>query len=327
MLKLLKSIVLSVAILLTGTGTLMANDESLRFVTSPTASGTWYIGMGAIGKVLSDNFPQYDVTLIPGGGTTNVPRLISGDADVGIATHCVAVAGRKGLAPYKTAYPEGASSIFNLWDRSNYQIVALESSGIKDLSELKDRKNLRLAVGASGGTTEVLFRVVMEYYGITYDDIRANGGRILTNSFDDVATMAKDGQVDVFCWLGPGEAWFIVEVASSTNLKWLTISDEVAEKVADHLGLKIGELPPTYYNNRVGDGVQVLWDAAEIIVRSNLSDQAAYDLTKAISESKEDIVRANATWVTIDPSEAWKGLAYPLHPGAEKYYKEKGYMQ
>lgn len=325
MFKLIKKMMIASLVILLNTGFAVA-EESLRFVTSPTASGTWYIGMGAIGKVLTDAFSQYDVTLIPGGGATNVPRLIRGDADVGIATHCVAMASLKGLPPYKVAAPEGASSIFNLWDRANYQIIALESSGITDLSDLKNKKNLRIAVGASGGTTEVLCRIILEYYGISYDDIRRNGGRILTNSFDDVANMAKDGQIDLFCWLGPGEAWFVVEVASSTDLRWISIDQEIAEKVQARLGIKIGELPANYYDNRVGKGVTVLWDAAEIIVRSDLSEQTVYDLTKVISESKEDISRANATWKSIDPKKAWKNLAYPIHPGAAKYFKEMGYM-
>ncbi len=302
--------------------------ESLRFVTSPTASGLWYVGAGAIGKAFMDKNPGYDVTLLPGGGTTNVPRVANGSAELGLSTHCISVAALKGLPPFKEAIPEGVSGVFNMWDRANFQIIALKDSGIKDLSELKTRKNVKIGVGASGSTTEILFRLILEAYGITYDDIKQNGGKILTNNFDDVANMARDGQIDVFGWFGPGEAWFVVEVGTGVDLNWINVGAEQAKKVGDTLGIKYGPLPADYYKGKVGEGVNVLWDnAAELIVASSLSEDTVYRLTKAVCESIDDIVLANAAWKTMDPAKGWEGLAHPLHPGAAKYYKEKGYMK
>lgn len=323
--SILKNLLLSLAICLFTAS--LCSAESLRFVTSPTASGTWYIGMGAVGKAYTDMFSDADVTLLPGGGTTNVPRLASNAADVGVVTHCIAMAALKGLSPYKAAVPTGISSVFNLWDRANYQIVALADSKLKNLKDLKTMKGAKLGVGPSGSTTEIVFRMILANYGITYDDIRSNGGKILTNNFDDVANMAKDGQIDLFCWFGPGEGWFITEVSSSTDLKWLPIDADVAQKVGETLGLKLGILPKEYYKGRVGENVNVLWDAAELVVRSGLSDETVYRLTKAISEKSADIIMANAAWKGMNPAEAWKDMVYPLHPGAARYYKEKGYIK
>lgn len=304
-----------------------ASAKTLRIVTSPSASGTWYVGMGAIGKVLTDSNENLDVTLLPGGGTTNVPRIAAGAAEIGPVTHCIAMASLKGIYPYKKPVTKGVCGIFNLWDRANYQIIRLAGSKVKGLADLKTAKNVNIAVGPSGSTTEIVFRMILQFYGITYDDIRANGGKILTNNFDDVANMAKDGQLDLFCWFGPGEGWFIVEVATSTELEWVSIDKEIGRKVCDSLGMKLGTLPADYYGKRVGENVSVLWDCAEIVVNASLDDDTVYMLTKAISEGKEDIIRANAAWNGMNPAEAWKDLAYPLHPGAERYYREKGYMK
>lgn len=303
-------------------------SETLRFVTSPTASGLWYIGMGAIGKAFTDRNPGYDVVLLPGGGTTNVPRLANRSADVGVSTHSISVAALKGLPPYKSAIPSGVSGMFNMWDRANFQLIALTDSGISDLSELKTRKDLKLGVGTSGSTTEILFRMILEANGITYDDIRKNGGKILTNSFDDVANMARDNQIDMFAWFGPGEGWFITEVLTSVKLKWISVDEKAAKAVGDTLGIKYGDLNPDYYKGNVGSNVKVLWDnAAEIIVRDDMNEETVYRLTKAICEGKADIVMASAAWGTLDPAEGWKSLAHPLHPGAERYYREMGYMK
>lgn len=323
----MKAIVLATLLALTPALPASAG-ESLRFVTSPTASGLWYIGMGAIGKAFTDSNPTSDVVLLPGGGTTNVPRLANRSADVGVSTHSISVAALKGLPPYKAAIPTGVSGVFNMWDRANFQLIALTGSGISSIADLKTRKNLKLGVGTSGSTTEILFRMILEANGITYDDIRKNGGKILTNSFDDVANMARDNQIDMFAWFGPGEAWFVTEVLTSVKLKWISVDENTAKAVGDTLGIKFGDLPSDYYKGTVGPNVKVLWDnATEVIVRDDLPEETVYNLTKAICEGKDDIILSNAAWKTLDPAEGWKSLAHPLHPGAERYYREMGYMK
>ncbi len=300
---------------------------SLRFVSAANPSGTWYIGMGAIGKVYTTMNKGTDVTMLPGGGATNAPRLVSRAADVGVAENSMLTAFKVGNEPYKVPTPEGVATIINLWDRINYQIVSPESSPVKDLRDLKTMKNVTLGVGSTGGSTEKIFRNILKEYGITYDDIKANGGKIVTNSFDDIANMVKDGQIDVFVWIGPGEAWFVVDVSGSVPLKFLSIDPEIAEKVGARLGANVGTLPAEYYKGKVGPNVTTLWDTNAIVVRGDLDEDSAYALTRAIVEGKDDIALANPAWKSIDPEKAWQNVVYPLHPGAARYYQERGYMK
>lgn len=64
--------------------------------------------------------------------------------------------------------------------------------------------------------------------------------------------MVKDGQIDVFVWIGPGEAWFIVDVSGSVPLKFLSIEPGIAKKVAAILGCNVGTLPAEFYKGKVG---------------------------------------------------------------------------
>ena len=187
-------------------------------------------------------------------------------------------------------------------------------------------KNVNIGVGSTGGSTEKIFRNILKEYGITYEDIKKNGGKVVTNGFDDIANMVKDGQIDVFVWIGPGEAWFIVDVSGSVPLKFLNIESGIAKKVAATLGCNVGTLPAEFYQGKVGPDVTTLWDTNAIIVRDNLDEESAYRLTQAIIEGRDDIALANPAWNSIDPAKAWQGVVYPLHPGAVRYYKEKGYM-
>ena len=270
--------------------------------------------------------PGTDVTMLPGGGATNAPRLASRAADMGVAENSMLNAFKTGLEPYKAPTPKGIATVANLWDRINYQIVSPVSSPVKDLRDLKAMKNVNIGVGSTGGSTEKIFRNILKEYGITYEDIKKNGGKVVTNGFDDIANMVKDGQIDVFVWIGPGEAWFIVDVSGSVPLKFLNIESGIAKKVAATLGCNVGTLPAEFYKGKVGPDVTTLWDTNAIIVRDNLDEESAYRLTQAVIEGRDDIALANPAWKSIDPAKAWQGTVYPLHPGAARYYKEKGYM-
>ena len=319
--------VLLAALLVASTSVAAQAAESLRIVSAANPSGTWYIGMGAVGKVYTTMTPGTDVTMLPGGGATNPPRVASGAADLGVAENSILTAFKNGTEPYKKPTTKGIASIINLQDRINYQIVSPVESPVKDLRDLKTMKNVNVGVGSTGGSTEKIFRNLLKEYGITYDDIRANGGKIVTNGFDDIANMVKDGQIDVFVWIGPGEAWFIVDVSGSVPLQFLSIDPEIAERAASKMGIHVGTLPAEYYKGTVGPNVTTFWDTHAIFVRHTLSDEAAYQLTKSIIEGKEDIARANPSWASIDPKLGWQGNVFPLHPGAEKYYREHGYMK
>ena len=321
----LKTVLLSCALLALGAMP-SQSAESLRCVSAANPSGTWYIGMGAVGKAYTNMNPGTDVTMLPGGGATNAPRLASRAADMGVAENSMLNAFKTGLEPYKAPTPTGIATVANLWDRINYQIVSPVSSPVKDLRDLKTMKNINIGVGSTGGSTEKIFRNILKEYGITYDDIKKNGGKVVTNGVDDIANMVKDGQIDVFVWIGPGEAWFIVDVSGSVPLKFLSIEPGIAKKVAAILGCNVGTLPAEFYKGKVGPDVTTLWDTNAIIVRDNLDEESAYRLTQAIIEGRDDIALANPAWNSIDPAKAWQGAVYPLHPGAVRYYKEKGYM-
>ncbi|MFR0873987.1 MAG: TAXI family TRAP transporter solute-binding subunit [Bilophila wadsworthia] len=320
----LKTVLLSCALLALGAMP-SQSAESLRCVSAANPSGTWYIGMGAVGKAYTNMNPGTDVTMLPGGGATNAPRLASRAADMGVAENSMLNAFKTGLEPYKAPTPKGIATVANLWDRINYQIVSPVSSPVKDLRDLKTMKNVNIGVGSTGGSTEKIFRNILKEYGITYEDIKKNGGKVVTNGFDDIANMVKDGQIDVFVRSAPAKR------GSSSTCP--AASPEVPEYRIRHRQegrryprLQRRNLARQFYKGKVGPDVTTLWDTNAIIVRDNLDEESAYRLTQAVIEGRDDIALANPAWKSIDPAKAWQGTVYPLHPGAARYYKEKGYM-
>lgn len=304
----------------------VAAAENVKILSGPT-SGVWYVGMGAVGKAVSAVYPDIKINLLPGGGLSNPIRLQKGEGDLSIATHSIAVSAAKGLAPFKNTI-EGVSSFFNLMDVSRMHIVSCSGKGYTSLRDIREKKlPVRLAVGPIGSGTEVWARWMLDIYGVSYQDIGAWGGKVITNNWDDVANMIKDGQVDIIVWLGPGEVWFLVELAKDVKMTWMSVDEDVLDRMTETYGVKRHVIPAGMFGGAVGEGVVSIADSAELLVRSDLPDELVYKLTKAVSEKKGDIAIANAGWATMDPATAWQDLAFPLHPGAARYFREMGWTQ
>lgn len=304
----------------------LAKEEKIRILSGPS-SGAWYVGMGAVAKEIAKKAPQLDVNLLPGGGLSNPGRLEHKEGEVGIGTHSIMVSAAKGLTPFKKQV-NGVSSIFNINDISRLHIIGIGKNAPESIeSMIQNKTPLNIVVGPMGSGTEVWVRWMLASYGVTYKDIKDWGGKIITNNFDDAADMAKDGNVDLLFWLGPGEIWFVVELSKNTKLTWIPVSDELYQKMNAQYGIQKTEISADMFSGVVGKNTPALCDAAEIFVRSDLSDETVYTITKAIVEGKKDIGLANAGWSTMDENISWKNLAFPLHPGAEKYYKEIGAMK
>ncbi len=302
-----------------------ADDLAITATAGPVA-GTGYVGMSALGKVYSSTNEGASVTMIPGSDVSNPIRLQKHEVDVCVETTCLAVCARDGSAPFKE--PVGnLSALANLRNISRMNIVVRSAIGITSFEQLKaEKKAIILATGPRGSASEVMGRWVLEEYGITYNDITSWGGKLVSNNFGDVADMAKDGKVDMMFWVGPGEAWFFTDLISNTPLAWLPVNDEVAAKVNEKYLLTRTEFKASEYNGKMGKDVPGVTTSQELLVRTDLSDDVAYRLTKAMCEGADEVIAANPTWGNFKAETAWEGVTHDLHPGAIKYYKEKGWL-
>ncbi|MEI3478482.1 MAG: TAXI family TRAP transporter solute-binding subunit [Bilophila sp.] len=185
----------------------LAEKQKLTAVSGPV-SGGWYLGVGLVAKAFTDANPEYEVTMLPGNSTSNVIQLQQRKADLSIGMRTMNMAAIEGRSPYKKAFPNIAAYA-NLNDTALFHFVATKKSGITSIAQIRDQKMpIRLAYGAVGGSGEVFCGWVFEGYGFGYKDIRSWGGKLYSNNFDDIVNMAKDGQLDVIVWVGPGESSF-----------------------------------------------------------------------------------------------------------------------
>ena len=320
-------IALALTFLLGATVNVASADEITYKAVSGPVSGPWYASMGQMAKTVTTAYPDIKFEMLPGGALANPLRMQGRDGDISLVTNCIGFAARDGVDPYKKPVT-GVCSLFGIGDIARYTMLIRSDLGINTIDDIKTKKApLRVAYGPKSAATWV-GGWILEKYGITYEDIKDWGGKLYSNNYDDVVNMARDGQIDCVIWIGPGEGWFVTEIVKNVDMKFLPVSKEVADSLTKEKGLVAGVLPHTMYSGYVGKtDVPTVTGITEVIVRDDLPEDVAYKITRAVCEDKDGLAQGNAMWSTFDPENAWKNLSYPIHPGAVKYYKERGWMK
>ncbi len=296
--------------------------------------GGWYVQAGGIARLITENEPKVILKVVPGGGVVNPVRVASQKDDFGWGITFVDKMAYKGLAPvYKRAFPDVRSlgGIFGIY---HIHFVGAESTGVQSVAEMaemvKAGKAIKVAAPMKGTSDLPLIKTILEFYGITLEDIEDNGGKVFNAVYADMVNLFKDKHVDfVFTHLAlPGAA--ITEMSVSRDTTILPVSEACVTHLHEELGtlaLDSGHavIPAGTYKGQAEDATAVV-SAGELIVGKHVPEIVAYTVIKTICENIEEVHAINAANKYFIPEKGWKNVAVPLHPGAERYYKEAGYM-
>ncbi|MEL7568753.1 MAG: TAXI family TRAP transporter solute-binding subunit [Dehalobacterium sp.] len=305
----------------TSDGNTTAGDSfNLLFAgANPGGGGTWdLVGAGVSECVRREGGI---VTLTPGEGVAN-PATVSGkQADMAFCQSVVVNAAIKGNEPYKESYP-GIKAIAALYS-SAAQILVPTDSGIESFEQIKEKQlPIRIAVDETGSTQELTMKRMLNFYGITYDDIKTWKGNVIYKGFGEATDLMLDNRVDVFGTLTIVPTSSVQEIATSKKLRMLNL-DAVSDKMCNEFGYQPYTIEKGTYDFMTEDvtsfATQVL-----IIVNADMDDETAYRITKALAENIDYMktVHNNLSGLTLESLADCSGVE--LHPGAEKYYKEAG---
>jgi uncharacterized protein len=199
----------------------------------------------------------------------------------------------------------------------NYiQIVASQESGIKTLADLKGKS---LSVGAPASGTELNARAIFEAAGMSYEDL----GKVEYLPFAESVELIKNRQLDATLQSAGLGVASIRDLATSLPINVVAVPAETVEKIGSpYVAVTI---PAGTYDGQTED-VQTAAVGNILVTHSDVSEETAYQMTKALFENLDKMTAAHAAAKDIKLEEAAKGIPIPLHPGAERYYKEAGVM-
>lgn len=320
-----------VLIVLAGLGgaTPAAAQQTLTWTAGPLGGG-WYAQAGAFAELIREK-AGITVKVIPGGGLQNAAVMEKGDADIGWGLPAFLAAAAAGVDPYEGKKHVTLRALAGSLGPANvHMYVAADSPyAAMTMEEIfRGKKPIRLAVTAPGASDEWIFRQVMAFYGTSYKDWEAAGARFFRGSYTEQAGMFKDRNVDgVFTFLQlPGAA--VTEASVGRSLRLVAFPEPLLAHLG-RFGLAKGSIPPDTYPKAANakDTVPTPTMGSTIVVAAKLPDELVYTLARTLNDNVDRVRQIHGSLKTYDPSQGHQGTGVPLHPGAERYYREKGYLK
>jgi TRAP transporter TAXI family solute receptor len=290
-------------------------QEQLSIATGGTG-GVYYPMGGGLAELINAHVEGYSATAeVTGASVENMGLIATGDADIAFALADTVKQAYDGTARFEGQQLEMTRALASVY-ANMVQIVALADSGITSLEDLRGK---RVSVGAPGSGTEVNAEAILSANGITYDDIEEQ--RL---NFNETADALANGDIDAGFWSVGAPTSSILNLATTNDIVIIELTEEqfAAAQGADPTFART-TLPGGTYEDAPSD-IAVLGVPNVLVVSSEMPDDLAYAITKAMFENIADLQAvhpaANETTVEFTMS----ATPVPLHPGAIRYYEEVG---
>ncbi len=291
-------------------------EEFINILTGGT-SGVYYpLGVG-LSKIYADNIPgartQVQSTK---ASVENLNLLQQGKGELALALGDSVKFAWEGNADVGFKEPlsklRGIAAVY-----PNYiQIAACSECGAVSLDTLK---GVRMSVGAAKSGTELNARAIFAAAGMSYDDL----GKVEYLPFAESVELMKNRQLDATLQSAGLGVASLKDLAASQPINLVAIPVEVAEKLgAPYIAATI---PAGTYEGQDAD-VPTVAVVNFLVTHEDVSEETAYQMTKLLFENLGELEAAHKAAAQIKLENALNGMPIPLHPGAERYYKEVGLM-
>ena len=196
------------------------------------------------------------------------------------------------------------------------QIVASGESGITDLEGLRGKS---LSVGAPKSGTELNARAIFEAAGMSYEDL----SRTEYLPFGESVELIKNRQLDATLQSAGLGVASIKDLSISIPTNIVAVPPEIAERLGAPF---VAETIPAGTYEGQSEDVPTVAITNILVTHEDVSEELAYEMTRQLFENLDEMTAAHAAARAISAQNGPKGLPIPLHPGAERYYKENGLL-
>jgi TRAP transporter TAXI family solute receptor len=310
-----------------------AQAEEIKFGAMPLGS-IWYVFAASFAKHITPALPSGSkVDIIARGGGIGNPIIVNEKkADVAFANVCTSVWAMEGEPEiYKgKKYGDirsllgGLNEIFLVGMLSEDYIKRTGNDTLE--KALTSKQPPRIIMKPAGSTVPPSVRMVLEGLGLSFDKYKAAGGQIIQVDVGQIPGMMRDGRADLyFESASPGHP-ATVEASTTVAVRFLDLPEK-SLKLMEKNGLKVVSMPVHFKGQR--GPVKAVDFGTNLIVHKDMPENVAYAITKAVVENRDAIVAENKSMAGFVAREAWRpeNNGIPLHPGAIRYYKEKGWMK
>ncbi len=295
-----------------------AQDKLNIFIATGPTSGVYYPMGGGLADLLTKYVPTLNATAgTTAGSVANLQLMGAKKADVAFSMADAGWDAYKGQHKFTgSAVPLRALMVLY---PNRMHVVTVEGTGINKFSDLKGK---RVSTGAVNSATEVMALRMTEAHGMTFKDFtqeRLDPGKS--------ADAIKDKKLDAFFWVGGVPTAAVMELAATPGVKLKLIDHDEGvagmNKVYGPLYVRDTIPAKTYPGQDQPARIATVWNV--LLARADIPDQVAYDIVKTLFERKTEMERVHPESRNFDMKyQTNAGSVVPFHPGAIKYFAEKG---
>ncbi len=296
----------------------LAQNMNIAIATGGTG-GVYYPLGGGMANVLSKYVPGVQATArVTGGSVDNLRLIHSGQSEVALVMVDAALDAYKGEDKFKGA-AVAVRTLMVLYP-NRMHVVSVEGTGIKSMADLRGK---RVSTGSPGSATEVMAFRVIEAAGLHRDkDMRRERLGVAES-----VNALKDRRIDGFFWVGGLPTAAVTDLGATPNVKIAMIDHaDVVGKMNDKYGgiYTTGIIPAkTYPGQDKDNAIAVVQNI--LVANAKMPDQVAYNIVKTFIEKRDELVAVHAEAASIVlENQLTKNSTIPWHPGAERYFKERG---
>lgn len=278
--------------------------------------GVYYLYSGAVAQIINEFVPsaQASVETAPGSSVEHVRRMQTNDLQIGPAMNDVVAQALKGTGQFKE--PQGNIRTLFVMYPAVLQAVTLENSGIKKPADMVGK---RVSIGNPGTGTYVMTMAILEALGIDPKSIKLS-----YLNWNEGAQAIRNNTLDVQFGAIGLPAPFIMDLSATHKTDLLGFSDEELDKICKKFEFYPPSVIPANTYSTVKRDVKVpgIWNS--YLATKELPDEIAYQITKAVYDHIPALKKVYNDAGQATPENTMKYAVASLHPGAVKYYKEKG---
>ncbi|MDR1831670.1 MAG: TAXI family TRAP transporter solute-binding subunit [Fusobacteriaceae bacterium] len=305
-------------------------DKTVQFATLAVGS-SWYVYGATVANVVTSHDTGLKIDVMPNsGGVGNMLLLKAGKADIGLGFNCTNAWAYKGILAFQEsgAIPKLRGLVGTI-DQMYVGIAIRNGAGFTRIRDIAEKKMpINVYTSETGSASEYTTRLVLESIGCSYEDIIKWGGSVTHTDFASIVAAYQDGKCDFFMQhVSVGHPAF-TELCTTADVTVGELDEQSLEYLKGN-GYSVATMPANSFNKQTKD-VICAGITTNIVTTTDLPDEIAYRIVKQIYENPEELKTGHAGLGNFNREacatpELYGG--FPLHPGAEKYYREIGLIK
>lgn len=321
--KTILSSIIAVGMAVTGMSAMTAHAQQ-QFISIGTGgiTGVYYPTGGAICRLVNKNRKEHGIRCSAestGGSIYNLNTIRSGELEFGVAQSDWQYHSYHGTSKFEDQGPfENLRAVFSVHPEP-VTVIASNASGINTLT---DAKGKRLNIGNPGSGQRATWEVIEEAFGWERSDLRLAAEMKSAETGQAVC----DGKIDAYFWLVGHPSALTQESLVTCDAHLVNVEGPAIDKlVADKPYYRTASIPAGMYNNE--SDIKTFGVGATFVSSADVPDEVVYIVVKAVFENFDDFKKLHPAFANLSEAEMISdSLSAPLHPGAIKYYMERGWM-